>query len=170
MAETDATASTADAAAKSHFTKAMEEAKAGLQAVTDSYREKLKASTAEFSAEAKARTADAQTKADGYAAQAKEKAVDLANEGKTRTSQAIVGLSKLLDDNLDTIDDKVGVRYGDYARSTSQAMKDTAGKLDEKSLEDLGNDAKEFVRTSPVLALGMAMAAGYMIGRVLKKG
>jgi len=81
-----------------------------------------------------------------------------------------VALSKVVDDNCALIDEKAGVKYGDYARSASKSMKDAASSLDEKSLDDLGNDAKEFVRTSPGVAIGMALAAGYLIGRVLKKG
>ena len=168
MAETDTTAT--NEAAKSHFTKAMDEAKAGAQIIADGYREKFKQSKDEFKDEAKTRSADAQTKAEGYAAEAKEKAAKLANDGKARTSQAMFGLSKVIDDNTALIDEKVGPKYGDYVRTASKSVKDAAGKLDEKSLDELGVEAREFVRTSPGLAIGMAVAAGYMIGRILKRG
>jgi ElaB/YqjD/DUF883 family membrane-anchored ribosome-binding protein len=173
--------------ARNHFAKAMEEAKAGAQALgkeaqtrAEGYRDKLNQTRTEWTSEAKARSdeardkanayaSDARQKANAYAADAKVKATELALEGKTRTSQAMVGLSRMIDDNVGLIDDKVGAKYGDYARSASKSMQDAAAKLDEKSLDDLSEDAREFVRQSPGLAVGMAVAAGFLVGRMFKK-
>ncbi|MCT2400821.1 apolipoprotein A1/A4/E family protein [Novosphingobium mangrovi (ex Huang et al. 2023)] len=155
--------------AKNHFTKAMEEAKAGAQALAGEYREKLTKTKDDLSDEAKSRSGDAREKASAFASDAKVKATEYANEGKARTSKAIVGLSKMIDDNAGLIDDKVGAKYGDYARTASKSMQDAATKLDEKSLDELGEDAKEFVRKSPGLAVGMAVAAGFLFGRIFKK-
>ncbi|MCJ2177539.1 hypothetical protein [Novosphingobium album (ex Hu et al. 2023)] len=155
--------------AKNHFTKAMEEAKAGAQALAGEYREKITKTTGDWSGEAKSKSGEAKDKANAFAADAKVKATEYANEGKTRTSQAIVGLSKMIDENVALIDDKVGPKYGDYARSASKSMQDAAARLDEKSLDELGEDAKEFVRKSPGLAVGMAVAAGFLFGRLFKK-
>ncbi|CDO36406.1 MULTISPECIES: hypothetical protein [Novosphingobium] len=187
MAEPTATTGNEAESARNHFAKAMEEAKAGAQALgkeaqarAEEYRGKLTQATNEWSSEAKTRSDEARTKANDYAAEAREKAsayaadakvkaADLANEGKARTSQAMVGLSKMIDENVHLIDEKVGPKYGDYARTASKSMQDAATKLDEKSLDDLGEDAKEFVRTSPGLAVGMAVAAGFLFGRMFKK-
>ncbi|MEJ2408519.1 MAG: hypothetical protein P8Y58_07365 [Novosphingobium sp.] len=155
--------------AKNHFTKAMEEAKAGAQALAGEYKEKLSQTTGEWSGEAKSKSGEAREKASAFAADAKVKASEYANEGKARTSQAIVGLSKMIDENVALIDDKVGPKYGEYARTASKSMQDAAAKLDEKSLDELGEDAKEFVRKSPGLAVGMAVAAGFLFGRMFKK-
>lgn len=155
-------------AAKNHFAKAVEEARAGAQALAGECREKFSATTDQWTSEAKTRSAEARDKAGTFAADAKVKATEYANEGKARTSQAIAGLSKLIDDNLSLIDDKVGAKYGDYARGASQSLKDSAAKLDEKSLDDLGEDAKEFVRNSPGLAIGLAVAGGYLLARMFR--
>lgn len=155
-------------AAKNHFAKAMEEAKAGATALAGEYRDKFSQATGEWTTEAKTRSDDAKDKASAFADTAKVKATDYANEGKARTSQAIVGLSKLIDDNAGLIDDKAGTKYGDYARSASKSLQDAAAKLDEKSLDDLGEDAKEFVRKSPGLAIGLAVTAGYLFARVFR--
>lgn len=173
--------------AKNHFAKAMEEAKAGAQALgkeaqtlAESCRDKLNQVRTEWTSEAKTRSdeardkantlaEDAREKASGYAAEARTKATELALEGKARTSQAMVGLSKLIDENVNLIDEKVGARYGDFARSASKSMQDTAARLDEKTLDELGEDAREFVRQSPGLAVGMAIAAGFLVGRMFKK-
>ncbi|MFD2578619.1 hypothetical protein ACFSTD_08535 [Novosphingobium colocasiae] len=37
-----------------------------------------------------------------------------------------------------------------------------------KSLDELGEDAVDFVRKSPGVAIGAAIAAGFMLGRMFK--
>lgn len=155
--------------AKNHFSKAMEEAKAGAQALAGEYREKLTKTKDDLTGEAKSKSDEAKDKAGAFADDAKVKATEYANEGKARTSKAMAGLSKMIDEKAGLIDEKVGAKYGDYARNASKTMQDTATKLDEKSLDELGEDAKEFVRKSPGMAVGMAVAAGFLFGRMFKK-
>ena len=150
------------AEAKVKFAKALEEAKAGAAALTaeamsraDSYRGKAAAKSGDWLDEAKA-----------YGDQAKSKAGELAVEGKTRASDALSGLGKLVSDNAGTIDEKLGAKYGDYARSASRKMQETAAKIESKDIEELGDDAREFVRKSPGLAVGLAAVAGFMIARL----
>jgi len=150
--------------AKARFTRALEEAKAGAQQLgkeaqerADLYREKLTSTSGDWVNEAKAKTG-----------QAKDVAVDLANEGKTRASGAIASLGKLVEDNAALVDEKVGVKYGDYARKAAASMQSAATTLDEKDLAELGEDAKEFVRKSPGLAIGIAAVAGFMVARMFK--
>jgi ElaB/YqjD/DUF883 family membrane-anchored ribosome-binding protein len=168
MVETTAfPGTTADAgtdAAKNHFAKAVEEALAGAKALgaeaqnrAGEYREKLYEKKDGLTGEAKVRS-------DEY----KEKAFGFADDGKARASGALSSLSQLITDNAGTLDEKIGVKYGDYARNAAQSVQGVAAKLDEKSLDELGEDAREFVRTSPALALGLAAAAGYLLGRVFK--
>ncbi|TCM21994.1 hypothetical protein EDF56_101671 [Novosphingobium sp. PhB165] len=162
--------------AKSHFSKAVEEARAGAlalgkeaQTVAEGYLGKLNQAKGEWSNEAKSRSEDAKTKASAFADDAKVKATDLANQSKAKTSQAMVGLSKLIDDNVSVIDEKAGPKYGDYARTASKSVADAAARLDEKTLDELGEDAREFVRKSPGMAIGVAVAAGFLFGRLFKK-
>ncbi|MCJ2181832.1 hypothetical protein MTR62_03795 [Novosphingobium sp. 1949] len=157
-------------AAKSHFTKAMDEAKAGAQALADQCLEKFAQKKSDLGEEAKERSGEARTKAEAFAADAKVKAGELALEGKAQTSKAIVRLSKVIDDNVAYIDDKAGAKYGDYVRTASKSMQDAAVRLDEKSFEELGEDARTMVRQNPLVAVGMAVATGYLLGRLFSKG
>jgi len=152
-------------AAKERFAKALDEAKAGAQALgkeaqerAEAYREKATAQSSEWIDEAK-----------GIGNQAKDKAFVLANEGKARASEAISGLSKLVEENAPTIDQKVGPKYGDYARTAARSMQDAAEKIDAKDLGELGEDAKEFVRKSPGVAVAVAAAVGFVFARLFKK-
>jgi ElaB/YqjD/DUF883 family membrane-anchored ribosome-binding protein len=168
MVDPTLTAGNGTESAKNHFSKAVEEAKAGAQALAGEYKDKFSQAKGEWSAEAKVKSEEAKDKANTFAADAKVKAAEYAVEGKAKASQAIVGVSKLIDDNAALIDDKVGAKYGDYARSASKSLSDAAAKLDEKSLDDLGEDAREFVRKSPGLAVGIAVATGYVLARLFK--
>lgn len=169
MADPTATTGTEADNARNHFTKAMDEARAGAQALAEGCRDKVNQTRTEWTAGARTRSDEAMEKANAFAADARTKATEVALEGKARTSQAMVGLSRLLDDNVSLIDEKVGPKYGDYARSASKSMQDAAARLDEKTLDELGEDAREFVRNSPGVAIGMAVAAGFLVGRMFKK-
>lgn len=150
--------------AKVKFAKAIEEAKAGATALTaeakakaEGYRDQLSAKSTDWVDEAK-----------DIAGQAKVRAADLAVDGKAQASDAIATLGKLVGDNATTIDEKLGTRYGDYARTAARTMQESAAKLDSKDINELGDDAKEFVRKSPGLAVGIAAAFGFLIARLFK--
>lgn len=174
MAESTATSNDSETA-KGHFAKAVEEALAGAQALSkeaqnradeyrevftqtkDQYRDRFNRSRDDLTNEARARSGDA-----------KEKAYNYATDGKAKAGQAIASLGKLVEENAATIDDKVGVKYGDYARTAARSLQGTAANLDEKTLEDLGDDVIEFIREKPALAVGIAAAAGFMLARTFK--
>jgi len=146
------------AVARSRFNAALEEAKAGAAALGAEARDR-----------AGSYRSQAMSRGDDYAAHAKTKAVELAREGKDRASDALAGLGKVVAENAATLDDRFGTRYGDYARSASRSLQETAAKLDNKSLEDLGGDAREFVRKSPATAVGLAALAGYLFARMFRR-
>jgi len=158
-------ASSSNAAeAKTKFAKAIEEAKAGAQALgkeahdrADSYREQFRGKTEDWQSQAKQ-----------YGDQAKVKATELAVDGKAKTTEAISGLSKLVSENASTIDEKLGAKYGDYARKAAASMQSAADKLEAKDIDQLGEDAREFVRKSPGLAIGIAAVAGFMVARLFR--
>jgi len=132
--------------AKSRFNAALEEAKAGAAALG----------------------AEAKERAGAYREQAVVKGDDLAREGKAKASDALTNLGKLASENAGKLDDRFGTRYGDYARSASRGLQETAARLDSKSMEELGEDAREFVRKSPGTAIGLAALAGFLFARLFR--
>lgn len=150
--------------AKAKFAKALDEAKAGAQALSKqaqdtagAYREKITGKSDALLEEAKAMTG-----------QAKDKASALAVEGKSRAVEGISTAARLMSENASVLDEKLGAKYGDYARTAAKAMEDAAAKLDAKDLGELGEDAREMVRKSPGLAIGVAAAAGFFLARMFK--
>lgn len=141
--------------AKARFAKAIEEAKAGAQALKGEVHDK-----------AGAYREQAKVKGD----EAKLRATELCNEGKARASEAIFSLGKIVEDNAQNLDAKLGTKYGDYARTAGKTIQDTGTKIGEKELNELGEDAKEFVRQSPGVAIGIAAATGFLLARLFRKG
>ncbi len=150
--------------AKSRFNAALEEAKAGAAALraeagtrAGSYRENAMNKSDDLVADAKA-----------YGDQAKTKANELATEGKAATSDAIASVGRVVGDTAAQIDERFGEQYGDYARKASQSLVEASAKLDAKSVDELGEDAREMVRKSPGVAVGLAAVAGFLIARMFR--
>ena len=162
MTETATSTNDNRAEAKSRFNAALNEAKAGAAAI----RAEGKNRAAAYRTQAKGKSEDWVSEAKTYGDDAKTKGKELATEGKAKTSEGLRSLSRTITENAYQVDEKLGAKYGDYARSASSALNDYASKLDEKSVDDLVEDSREFVRRSPGLAVGMAAVAGFMISRL----
>ena len=53
-------------------------------------------------------------------------------------------------------------------KTTTAALRAARPPGSRDFLDELGEDAKQFVRTSPGMAVGMAVAAGFVLGRIFK--
>ena len=78
------------------------------------------------------------------------------------------GHGKVVADTAPQIDEKLGEQYGDYARKASRSLTEASAKLETKSLEELGDDAREFVRKSPGTAVGIAAVVGFLVARLFR--
>jgi ElaB/YqjD/DUF883 family membrane-anchored ribosome-binding protein len=156
---------TAKAEAKSHFAKAVEEAKAGAQALGKDAQDRA----AEVREKLHHQKDDLASKGREKGAEAKDVAYDYAKQGKAKATEGMQKFGKLVEENAPLIDEKLGVQYGNYARSAASTINDTASRLDEKSLEDIGEDLRTFVREKPALAVGLAAGVGYMLARMLRR-
>lgn len=150
--------------AKSRFNAALEEAKAGAAALKAEGRDRAVA----YRDQAKGKGDDWVTDAKAYGDEAKVKGRELAVEGKVKAGEGLRSLSKLVNDNAHQVDEKLGAKYGDYARTASQSLDGYASKLDEKSVDDLVEDGREFVRKSPGKAIGIAAVVGFMLSRLFR--
>ena len=102
--------------------------------------------------------------------QAGGKARDAANRGKDRAAEAMGGVGKIIRETADTIDEKVGKQYGDYARSAADTVDGFADKVDGQDIDALVEDARQFIRKSPAFAIGAAAAIGFVLARVIRSG
>ena len=151
--------------AKTRFTSAIDEAKAGAAA--------LRAEAAEragvYRTQAEAKSKDWAAEARAYGDDAKVKGKELAEQGKGKVSDGLTALGQAVGDSAHVVDEKLGAKYGDYARTASRSLADAATKLETKSVEDLGEDAREFVRKSPGTAVGIAAVFGFLLSRLFRR-
>jgi len=156
---------TTEAAIKSRFSRAIDDARASAESlradaveVTAAAREKAGTTASEWSEQAGA-----------LAGQARDKSLELARQGKDKTSEAIAVVGRAISDTAPVIDEKLGVQYGDYARAAAGALETSAEKLAAKDFADLGEDVKTFVRKSPATALGIAAVTGFLVARLFSR-
>jgi len=102
--------------------------------------------------------------------QATEKARDYAAEGKARAGGALDEVSRLMGEAAKTVDSKLGAEYGKYARNAADTISGWSDQIKTKNLDDFVEDAREMVRKSPAVAIGVAAALGFVLARVIRAG
>lgn len=101
---------------------------------------------------------------------AADRARTFAGEGKDRATGALDEMAKLFESAAGEVDTKLGEQYGQYARTAAQGISNFSESLRNKDVDVLWKDASDFVKKSPVIAVGAAAAVGFVLARVLKSG
>ena len=114
--------------------------------------------------------AKVQSEMNDFKAKAADGARAAAEKGKDRATEAVGSIGKLIRDSASTIDENVGKQYGDYARSAAEMVEGFAGKMDAKDVDAIAEDARQFVRKSPAVAIGAAAAIGFVLSREVRSG
>jgi len=88
---------------------------------------------------------------------------------------SLVGQVRGLKSLADAFSQTLGNALGDTAHPVSHMIGQATGTIDtiadalaEKSVEELVEDGRELVRAKPVVAVGLAIAVGFLIGRIAK--
>jgi ElaB/YqjD/DUF883 family membrane-anchored ribosome-binding protein len=102
--------------------------------------------------------------------QAGEKIRAFADDGKGKASGLLDELGGVLTDAARSVDSRLGEQYGEYAHRAAGAVSNLAGRVREKNVDDFVGDAREFVRKSPVVAVGIAAVAGFALVRLVRSG
>ena len=95
---------------------------------------------------------------------------EFAEGGKTRASDALDELSRVVGDTAETIDERLGEEYGEYARKAADAVSSFADTLRRKDVDELYDNVRDTVRKSPALAIGIAAVVGFTLVRLVKSG
>ena len=123
-----------------------------------------------FKAETKNATQALKDSASKLTKDAGEKARAYAEDGKTRAGGVLDELARMMTEAAGTVDEKLGEQYGQYARSAAGGVSDFSDSLKAKKLDDLIEDARDFVKKSPAIAIGTAAALGFVLVRLIKSG
>ncbi|WP_372919349.1 hypothetical protein [Sandarakinorhabdus sp.] len=88
---------------------------------------------------------------------------------------SLVGQVRGLKSLADLVTDNLGLPTGGPAAPVSRLVGEAAGTIDaiadalaEKSVEELVEDGRELIRAQPAAAVGIAIAIGFLAGRMLK--
>lgn len=102
--------------------------------------------------------------------QATDKLRGFADDGKGRATTLLDDVASIIEDAARSIDERLGGEYGGYAHSASEAVSAFAGKIRDKSVDDLVDDTREIVRKSPAVAIAAAAVVGFALMRVVRTG
>lgn len=102
--------------------------------------------------------------------QATDKLRGFADDGKERATGLLDDISGIIEEAARSIDERLGGEYGDYAHRASGAVSSFAGRVREKSVEDLLDDTRSVVRNSPAVAVAAAAVIGFALMRVVRTG
>jgi ElaB/YqjD/DUF883 family membrane-anchored ribosome-binding protein len=102
--------------------------------------------------------------------QAGDRVREFAESGKTRASDALDELSRAVGDTAETIDERLGEDYGEYARKAADAVSGFADTLRRKDVDELYDNVRDAVRKSPGIAIGIAAIVGFTLVRLIKSG
>ena len=105
-----------------------------------------------------------------FANDAGDRATAAAEDGKTRAGGALDELAAMLHDAAGTVEEKVGDQYGQYARSAADAVANFSKSFQSKQVDDIIDEARDFVKKSPAVAIGTAAAIGFVLARLVKAG
>ena len=108
--------------------------------------------------------------ASSFTGQAGARARDYAAQGKDRAVEALDNVASLVGDAANQVSGKLGEQYGGYIQQAADAVSGLAGTLRDKDADDLLDDARNAVRSSPAIAIAAAAAVGFLVARVVKSG
>ncbi len=102
--------------------------------------------------------------------QAGGKVREFADTGKTRATDMLEELSRVVADTADSIDGRLGNNYGEYARKAADGVSGFADSLRGKEVDELYDNVRSAVRKSPGIAIGIAAVVGFALVRLVKAG
>lgn len=116
-----------------------------------------------------ARRAFSETAA-SFTGQAESRVRDYTAQGKDRAVDALDNVAGLVGDAAAQVSEKLGDQYGGYIQQAADAVSGLAATLRDKDADELIDDARDVIRTSPAVAIAAAAAVGFLVARVVKSG
>lgn len=150
------------------FAESATQARAALDTATAAARAKVKALSGKTSIDWKAQNEKLKAQGEQMYDKASRMAHETAGSAKAHTGSAMQSLARLIRETAETVDTKLGPQYGDYARQAASAVAGAGKSLDDKDVDQLLSEARDFVRKSPAVAIGAAAVAGFVLMRLAK--
>ena len=91
-----------------------------------------------------------------------------ADEGKTQVTATLDGLATAVRDVATKLENSGAAPFAKYAHDAADAVAGWSASVQTKSVDELVDDTRTLVRTSPALAVGVSLAAGFILSRLFK--
>jgi hypothetical protein len=92
----------------------------------------------------------------------------LAEDARTELARAMNSLVLSAHELAADIDSRAGAPVGDVARAAAELLGSLQRGLAQKPLPELLEDGRSLVRSQPAASLGAAVAAGFIVARLLR--
>lgn len=93
-----------------------------------------------------------------------KQAVDKFKSGKTHATEAANEFKEAAAAKLNDLRDTFNQRAGEYRDRANQVWSDTSGRA-----RTLTEDGEEYIRENPLQAVGIALAAGFILGVIMRR-
>lgn len=104
----------------------------------------------------------------GLMAAAQSRLLDLAEDGKTELAKGFDGLVDIANELAARVDSAGVGPLASYAWQAAGVLRDIQQGLRDRPVEDLLDDGRALIRREPALAVGVAVAAGFIAARLFK--
>lgn len=105
------------------------------------------------------------SEASKLADQVSERARSAAESGKTRATETLGSAAQFVHDNAAKLGEQTTPKVAEYAHQAADALDGFSQTLRTKSIDDLVGDVRNFVKRSPAVAIGAAVAIGFVLTR-----
>ncbi len=105
------------------------------------------------------------SEASKLADQVSERARSVAESGKTRATETIGSAAQFVHENADKLGEQTTPKVAEYAHQAADALDGFSQTLRTKSIDELVGDVRNFVKRSPAVAIGAAVAIGFVLTR-----
>jgi hypothetical protein len=104
----------------------------------------------------------------GFFDSAEARLMDMAEDTKAGLVKSMDGLVLAAHRIAADIESVAGSSVGDLARSAADLLGAIQSGLDAKPLAELLEDGQDLIRRQPALAIGVAVASGFVLARIAK--
>lgn len=92
----------------------------------------------------------------------------LVGEGKTQVSSTLGGLAEAVRDIAAKLDGNGAAPLAKYVHDAADTVSGWSETVERKSVDELLDDTRTLVRTSPALAVALAVAGGFVAARIVR--
>jgi ElaB/YqjD/DUF883 family membrane-anchored ribosome-binding protein len=96
------------------------------------------------------------------------KVLSFADEGKTQVTGTLDGLAETVRDVASKLEANGAAPFAGFVHQAADTVAGWSSAVDARSIDDLIDDTRTLVRTSPAVAVGLSIVAGLFLSRLIK--